>query len=108
LKDVLPQKIKRDNFFYGRTRTKFRCGLTQITRNKGQGVLAQITKDNFFYEMTRTKTWCGQAQITINRRKGVLTQITRDIVSFIIYLGSTSAAENDVKAGSPATSPVLG
>jgi len=79
-----------------------------ITRNKGQGVLAQITKENFFYERTRTKTWCGQAQITINRRKGVLTQITGHIVSFIIYLGRTSAAGNDVKAGSPATSLVLG
>ena len=61
------KKSKETICFYGRTRTKFRCGLTQITRNKGQGVLAQITKDNFFYEMTRTKTWCGQAQITINR-----------------------------------------
>ena len=71
-------------------------------------MLAQITKDNFFYKRTRTKTWCEQTQITINRRKGVLTQITRDIVSFIIYLGSTSAAGNDVKASSPTTSPVLG
>ena len=107
LKDVLPQ-ITRDIFFLWKDKDKILVWADTITRNKGQGVLAQITKDKFFYERTRTKTWCGQAQITINRRKGVLTQITRDIVSFIIYLGSTSAAENDVKAGSPATSPVLG
>jgi len=31
-----------------------------------------------------------------------------NIVSFILYLGSTSAAGNDVEAGGPATSPVLG
>ena len=41
--------------------------LAQITINKVQDVLAQITIEFFFYERTRTKTWCGQAQITINR-----------------------------------------
>jgi len=41
--------------------------LAQITINKVQDVLAQITIEFFLYERTRIKTWCGQAQITINR-----------------------------------------
>jgi hypothetical protein len=56
------------------------CGpiLAQITINKGQGVLAQITANNFFYKRTRTKFWCGLAQIKINKEKTVLAQITRN------------------------------
>jgi len=41
--------------------------LAQITINKVQDVLAQITIEKKIYKRTRTKTWCGQAQITINR-----------------------------------------
>ena len=42
------------------------CALAQITINKGQGILAQITRNNFFYEKTRTKIWCVLAQIIKN------------------------------------------
>jgi len=42
------------------------CALTQITINKGQGMLAQIIRNNFFYEKTRTKIWCVLAQIIKN------------------------------------------
>ena len=62
------KKSKETIFFYGRTRTKFRCGLTQITRNKGQGVLAQITKDNFFSMKEQ-----GQ-KLVVGRHKSQLTE----------------------------------
>ena len=52
--------------------------LAQITINRIQDVLAQITSDNFFYERTRTNKTCVLAQITINKVQYVLAQITRD------------------------------
>jgi hypothetical protein len=56
-------------FFYERTRTNKTCVLAQITINKVQYVLAQITTNNFFYEKTKTKMRCELAQITINKEK---------------------------------------
>jgi len=65
---VTTKNQKRQFFFYGRTRIKFWCGLTQIIRNKGQGVLAQITKDNFF-------SMKGQGQkLVVGRHKSQLTE----------------------------------
>ena len=69
-----------------------------------------------FYERTRRKTWCMLEQIKKHSTTDWLLvcennntdSTVYNIVSFIIYLGSTSAAGNDVKAGSPATSPFLG
>jgi len=97
-------QITRNIFFLWNDKDKNEVCWHKSKLTKLKDVLPQIIRDNFFfYERTRIKTWCGQTQITINRRKVVLTQITRDIMSFIIYLGSTSAAGNDVKAGSPAS-----
>ena len=63
------------------TRIKKRCVLTQITINRFQDVLAQITRDNFFYGRARTKKRCLLAQITTNKVQDVLAPITRDIFS---------------------------
>ena len=49
------------------------CVPAQITINKGQGVLAQITKNNFFYERTRTKIWFVLTKITTN--KGQISEL---------------------------------
>jgi len=59
-------------------RRAWRCVLTQITINRFQDVLAQITRDNFFYGRTRTKKRCVLAQITTNKAQDVLAQNTRD------------------------------
>ena len=63
------KKSKETIFFYGRTRTKFRCGLTQITRNKGQGVLAQITKDNFSMKGQEKKLGVGKHKSQLTKEK---------------------------------------
>ena len=52
--------------------------LTQITINKVQDMLAQITRDNFFYERTRTKKRCVLAQITTYNVQDVLAENIRD------------------------------
>jgi hypothetical protein len=49
------------------------CVVAEITINKGEGVLAQITTNNFSYERTRTKIWFVLAQITIN--KGQISEL---------------------------------
>ena len=54
--------------------------LAQITINKGQGVLTQITRNKFSsMEGQRIFFWCGLTKITINKGKAVLAQITRNI-----------------------------
>jgi hypothetical protein len=72
---VSAPKTSNNSFSIGRQGQMW-CVLAQITINKGQGVLTQITRDNFFYERIRTKIWCGLAQNTINKGKGVLAKIT--------------------------------
>ena len=54
--------------------------LAQITINKGQGVLTQITRNKFSsMEGQRIFFWCGLTKITINKGKAVLAQIRRNI-----------------------------
>ena len=52
-----------------------RCVLAQITINKVQDVLAQITRNIFFLWKDKDKNECVLAQITINKVQDVLEQI---------------------------------
>ena len=66
----------------GVTKTEKRCVLPQITIDKLQDVLAQMTRNIFFYEMTKTKMRCVLAQITSNKvEKCVTTNHKRQFFS---------------------------
>ena len=70
---ITQDRAQRTISFYGRTRIKTWCGLTQNTTNIRQGVLAQITKDNFFLWKDKDTNQVRVSTITNNK------EITRSI-----------------------------